>query len=261
MAIAKTAHVAGSSLHLPLERIVMKDFIAFPKCFIVALVALTSLSGCNSETPPISQGSSSTNTSPANAQMVFKSAKIRLFFLPRGVPENFATDAATKAFVDPTDPTPIVISDQASIDKLVACFPGVGSKRKSPESGAWEKCGEIVFIAADSTEVSVSFDDKLSTWSEVNGDLDIENPKTLRGIILSSSNSESLQPVGSRKMDTENKSIGNEIDIQVAIDDAALAVVAKFIDLGQQHPEAPGQSYFENTKVSVSKVLKGTVRS
>ena len=64
---------------------------------------------------------------------------------------------------------------------------------------------------------------------------------------------------GSREMNTQKKLIGNEIDIQVAMDDADLAVVAKFIDLGQQHPAAPGQSYFENAKVSVSEILKGTV--
>ena len=64
---------------------------------------------------------------------------------------------------------------------------------------------------------------------------------------------------GSKEMNTQKKLIGNEIDIQVAMDDADLAVVAKFIDLGQQHPAAPGQSFFENTKVSVSEILKGTV--
>ena len=46
-----------------------------------------------------------------NSPMVFKSARIRLFHLPSGVPENFASDAVTKAFVDPTDPIPMAILD------------------------------------------------------------------------------------------------------------------------------------------------------
>ena len=63
---------------------------------------------------------------------------------------------------------------------------------------------------------------------------------------------------GSKEMNAQKKLIGNEIDIQVAVDDANLVVVAKFIDLGQQHPAAPGQCYFENTKVRVFEILKGT---
>ncbi|MDB2686111.1 hypothetical protein N9Y42_02770 [Mariniblastus sp.] len=175
----------------------MKDFIAYPHCIIVSLVALTLLSGCFFETSPVPKGNqsatnnSATNNSPktpqANSPKVFKSAQIRLFHLPSGVPENFATDAATKAFIDPMDPKPIVISDQGSIDKLVACFPGVGSDLKSPAAGGWEACGEIVFTGVDSTEVTVKFNDDLSNWSDGAGDFDIETPEILRGLILSSS--------------------------------------------------------------------------
>ena len=67
----------------------MKNFIAYPHCIIVGLVALTLLSGCFFETSPVPKGNqsatnnSATNNSPktpqANSPKVFKSAQIRLF--------------------------------------------------------------------------------------------------------------------------------------------------------------------------------------
>lgn len=155
---------------------------------------------------------------PANSPMVFKSARIRLFHLPNGVPENFASDAATKVFVDPTDPKPMAISDQGSVNKLVACFPGVGSKLKSPNAGRWEACGEVVFVGVDSTEVTVKFNDDLSSWSEGTGDFDFETPETLRGFILSTkaqdvkakteaqtSDDGRLEAVAKKKADTDRR--------------------------------------------------------
>ena len=153
-----------------------------------------------------------------NSPMVFKSARIRLFHLPSGVPESFASDAATKAFVDPTDPKPMAISDLGSVNELVACFPGVGSKLKSPDAGGWEACGEVVFVDVDSTEVKVKFNDDLSSWSEGTGDFDVENPEILRGVILSTeardvkaktetqiSDDGQLEAVANKKADTDRR--------------------------------------------------------
>jgi len=170
----------------------MRDFLTYLHCITVGLVALTLVSGCYSKTPPVSKSNESVsnslaNTSQAISPMVFNLARIQLFHLPRDIPKNFAADAATKAFVDPTNPKPIVISDRGSIDKLVTCFPGVGLGLESPNAGGWEACGEVVFIGSDSTKVTVKFDDNFSSWSEGVGDFDIEAPETLRGIILSGS--------------------------------------------------------------------------
>ena len=150
----------------------------YPEQIIIETIAAGGHSG-------IAKRPSGTQQS-VNSPMVFKSARIRLFHLPSGVPESFASDAATKAFVDPTDPRPMAISDLGSVNKLVACFPGVGSKLKSPDARGWEACGEVVFVDVDSTEVKVKFDDKLSSWSDGAGDFDVETPETLRGLILSS---------------------------------------------------------------------------
>ena len=182
----------------------------YPEQIIIETIAAGGHTG-------IAKRPSGTQPSP-NSPIVFKSARIRLFHLPSGVPENFASDAVTKAFVDPKNPKPMVISDLGSINKLLACFPRVGSKLKSPDAGGWEACGEVIFVGVDSTEVKVKFDDKLSSWSEGAGDFDVETPETLRGFILSTetrdvkaktetqtSDDGQLEAAANKKIDTDRR--------------------------------------------------------
>lgn len=66
-------------------------------------------------------------------------------------------------------------SDEATVAKLAARFPGAGQGKGSESAGSWEADAVIIFKKSDGEKVRISTNYK--HWSEGQGDWDVEDER------------------------------------------------------------------------------------